>query len=148
MAKKTSFFKSLFSGIKNRLRSVNPEMVQKVEIPNPYKDDIAEALVKAQKEVIAKRQKEWVKKTHNLGELYNARLNQYLSVYFATYSDDVDANKIAFDTYGQAWRKYALESNTMQDRVRLEPSAFEDNISRIIASKDFKQQLEKFRKSK
>jgi hypothetical protein len=94
----------------------------------------------ARKKILVDRIKNENKERDRLGQMYNARLNEYLNTYFNSFSQDKRENEFAFDTLNKTWKKYVAWENKSQTLLTLKADSFEKEVS-IIVSKNpqFKQ---------
>lgn len=76
------------------------------------------------------------KKVKDLGELYTEHLKQLLSIYFNSFSEVPEENKVSFDLLNEDWLQYVQKANRAQKFIVLNVTAFETEVKRITETED------------
>ena len=76
------------------------------------------------------------KKVKDLGELYTEHLKQLLNIYFNSFSEVSEENKISFDVLNADWLAYVQKANQAQKFIVLNVTAFETEVNRITETNE------------
>ncbi len=76
------------------------------------------------------------KKVKDLGALYTENLKQLLNIYFNSFSELPEENKVSFDLLNAEWLKYVQKANAAQKFIVLNVNAFETEVKRITETDD------------
>ena len=126
--------------IKDYLRKIYGKKKPTVIESKPISESEKIKNTKVVEKILEKRKENFDAKRKSLTEGAVKNLNRLLNIYFSTFSNVADDNKISFDVLNAEWKQFCYQSNTLHKKYgELNINEFLQQVERIVKeNKQFK----------